>query len=669
MTLDELLGRYPEAKKDKDGWRIKCPGHDGTTKNSLRLVETGGKILLHCFSGCTPETVLQAMGLSFADLTPPPPTPPAKYTYEDANGQPLMYVHRFPGKEFRQQAANGSWSVKDVPKVPYHLPEVLAAVAKGETIWVAEGEKDCDNLRRLGMVATCNAGGASKGKSKWLPEHAKWLHGAARVVVVADKDPPGRAHAQAVAASLNGTPKRVVEVPVGKDASDWIATGAKREDFEALAADTVDPGPSDDDAPPQLQLVQGGGETGLPFNVVPFLQKSLAGACKVLRDEKLRDTTGLAGLIEFNELSERVEVNRKPLTDIEIQVWRERVEVHVRGTDANRKQKLVMFGADTAREAFAIVANENRYHPVQEYLRGLKPTKPVIADLAKQAFHQTEPLAIALVRMFFVGAAARALRPGCKHDHFMVMIGDESLHKSQAVRALFDPWVSDSELDLNDPKRALSMLNKFWCHEIAELKSFKGKQGHAVKQFLSSATDNFIPFKGQGEVSKPRSCVFVGTSNDRNPHTDPTGNRRTHPIHIAKPIDLGMLRELRDAAWAEAVANLEAGERWWPSDEQAKLLRGVNEDLMIEDPWESKIAALLTGSSTTIREVLEGLKIEITDDHGSRHTAHVTAALRALEWSPDDNATREKGSRVRRWRPRHGVKGHECTTQCTGKDQ
>jgi hypothetical protein len=37
---------------------------------------------------------------------------------------------------------------------------------------VVEGEKDADSLARIGVLATCNAGGAGK----WTADHAKFLH-------------------------------------------------------------------------------------------------------------------------------------------------------------------------------------------------------------------------------------------------------------------------------------------------------------------------------------------------------------------------------------------------------------------------------------------------------------------------------------------------------------
>ncbi len=94
---------------------------------------------------------------------------------------------------------------------------------------MAEGEKDVDALVRAGEVATCNPMGAGK----WRPEHAQALVGAAVVVIIADKDDAGRAHAFNVAKSLRGQVGQLViaEARVGKDAADHLAGGFGVDDF------------------------------------------------------------------------------------------------------------------------------------------------------------------------------------------------------------------------------------------------------------------------------------------------------------------------------------------------------------------------------------------------------------------------------------------------------
>jgi len=184
--------------------------------------------LVYCHTGCTAEDVVEALGLSVSDLTASRPV--ACYVYEDEAGQSLLRVVRWEPKTFRQQhwdpgnGKPGRWvnGAKGVPRVPYRLPELIAALKAGEPVYIVEGEKDADLLATdCDVAATCNAGGAGK----WTDEHARWFEGMSSLVyVVADRDAPGYRHAVAVVDSLAGVgvEARIVEARVGKDATDHL---------------------------------------------------------------------------------------------------------------------------------------------------------------------------------------------------------------------------------------------------------------------------------------------------------------------------------------------------------------------------------------------------------------------------------------------------------------
>ena len=157
------------------------------------------------------------------------------YDYTDADGSLVMQVLRYrtgTGKTFRQRVPDGdgwSWSTSDLESRPlYRLPEVLAAVAAGEPIWVVEGEKDADTLAGLGYAATCNPMGADNGSgNKWRAEHTAWLAGA-KVRIVADNDTSGEVHSRYVKEQLEGAGARVklVRPPDGsKDVTEMIEAG------------------------------------------------------------------------------------------------------------------------------------------------------------------------------------------------------------------------------------------------------------------------------------------------------------------------------------------------------------------------------------------------------------------------------------------------------------
>lgn len=231
MTAADLAARL-DAKRNGDGWQAKCPGHEDTTP-SLSISEgMDGRVLLCCHAGCSVDEILGALAIQKRDLFADNGTSGreiiATYDYTDESGALLSQVVRFAPKDFRQRRPDGlggwMWKLDGVRRVLYRLPNVLAAVKAGKRVWVVEGEKDVHALEALGHVATCNPGGAGK----WRKDYTATLTGA-DVLIVADKDEPGRAHAREVAKALCGVVAKIVivEAAEGKDVSDHLAAGRK----------------------------------------------------------------------------------------------------------------------------------------------------------------------------------------------------------------------------------------------------------------------------------------------------------------------------------------------------------------------------------------------------------------------------------------------------------
>lgn len=231
MTATELAARL-DAKRNGDGWQAKCPAHEDTTP-SLSISEgMDGRVLLHCHAGCAVDEILGALAMQKRDLFADNGTSGreivATYDYVDETGALLSQIVRFFPKDFRQRRPDGlggwTWNLNGTRRVLYRLPQLRAAVAAGERVFVVEGEKDVAAIERAGYVATCNSGGAGK----WRREYSEELKGA-DVVIVADTDAPGRTHAGQVARALQGVASKVVvvEPAVGKDVSDHLAAGRK----------------------------------------------------------------------------------------------------------------------------------------------------------------------------------------------------------------------------------------------------------------------------------------------------------------------------------------------------------------------------------------------------------------------------------------------------------
>jgi hypothetical protein len=161
-----------------------------------------------------------------------------KYVYRLADGTPYLQVHRLADKSgFPQYHWDGEKWISGKPKgpkIPYMLPQLIAAAA-ATPIYIVEGEKDADNLAKIGFVATCNSEGADNGSgAKWTGDLNPYFEDR-DVYIIPDNDPQGRKHAEHVARNLDPVAKsvRIVELPnlpLKGDVSDWLKSdtaGAK----------------------------------------------------------------------------------------------------------------------------------------------------------------------------------------------------------------------------------------------------------------------------------------------------------------------------------------------------------------------------------------------------------------------------------------------------------
>ena len=237
MSLDITLSRLSNVRKTSNGWQACCPAHEDK-KASLSISLKDGHILLYCHAGCSIEEILETIGLEKKDLfieeRNRKPEIAATYEYTDENGKLLFQTLRFYPKDFRQRRPDGQgdwfWNLKNTRLVPYHLPEII----KSASIIIVEGEKDVDNLRKIGFSATCNPMGAGKWKTEW----SKFFEGK-EIFIIPDLDEPGQKHALDVGKKLFDSASRIkiIQLPKEsniKDISDWLAKNHTKEELFQL---------------------------------------------------------------------------------------------------------------------------------------------------------------------------------------------------------------------------------------------------------------------------------------------------------------------------------------------------------------------------------------------------------------------------------------------------
>ena len=125
---------------------------------------------------------------------------------------------------------------------------------------------------------------------------------------------------------------------------------------------------------------------------------------------------------------------------------------------------------------------------------------------------------------------ARALHPGCKADSMVVLAGAQGIGKSTFARelALADRFFLDgmSKFDEEHKRRLIGKL----VVEVSELEAFNHSDMSSIKQAITAQRDNIrMPYR-EYAADYPRTCVFIGTTNEGAFLTDTTGNRRFLPV-------------------------------------------------------------------------------------------------------------------------------------------
>ena len=154
-----FCSKLEQVKLNKNGILSLCPSHNDKNR-SLTASCTEERILVKCHTGCTFEEIVSASGMELSQFfakeisKTPKSREVARYRYEDKEGNHTFDVVRFEPKAFRPQRLDGKWTLDGVQRVPYLLPELLEGIKEGREIFILEGEKDCDNAEKFGLVAT-----------------------------------------------------------------------------------------------------------------------------------------------------------------------------------------------------------------------------------------------------------------------------------------------------------------------------------------------------------------------------------------------------------------------------------------------------------------------------------------------------------------------------------
>lgn len=362
------------------------------------------------------------------------------------------------------------------------------------------------------------------------------------------------------------------------------------------------------------------------------LKSNLANALIALRhDHDIRDAYAFDEMqrapVVVHEIGQLTTCNRW-LTDVDVinlQAWMQ-------------DNGFTSMGLDTVRTAVMARAEENSFHPVQDYLRSLSwdGVPRIGVWLPRYLGAEFNGYTQHIGRMFFVQMVARILEPGCQADHMLVLEGPQGIMKSSACRVIGGEWFSDHLPEISASREASQHLRGKWLIEVAEMHAMNRVEATQLKSFITRTVERYRPYWGRAEVCEPRQCVFVGTTNQDEYLRDPTGGRRFWPVKtgVAARIDLDQLAEDRDQLFAEALAAYHQGDQWWPDQQfEAELIRPEQAARYAGDIWEDKIGRYIEARTrVTVVEIARDC-LFITDQHmTTSHAMRIAAILKERGW-------------------------------------
>ncbi|MEH2451499.1 VapE domain-containing protein [Nostoc sp.] len=202
----------------------------------------------------------------------------------------------------------------------------------------------------------------------------------------------------------------------------------------------------------------------------------------------------------------------------------------------------------------------------------------------------------------FIGVMARTYKPGCQHDHLLVLMSAEKgQRKTSLLRAIAkDPSSTEQTpkyyvqlKTLKSEKRDVERLRGKIIVNLDECDSaFRGANSDDLKEAITSTSDNYRASYGRVAKDWERTCVLFGTTNTTGLIQDYSGDRRIFIIHVKKQIDTDWVRDNWADFWGFykwAYSQMKEGNtshyRNWLSKTEEGLLVACQSEYKAREPW------------------------------------------------------------------------------------
>lgn len=245
-------------------------------------------------------------------------------------------------------------------------------------------------------------------------------------------------------------------------------------------------------------------------------------------------------------------------------------------------------------DAIEVRFNECSYDSAVDYITSQKwdgverLTKwiPTVYHTDDDEYHQK------VGKSWFMGLVKRVMRPGCKYDYMLVLVGEQGIKKSTSLEIIgHNDWHVPTNIRIQNKDAVLVMEGKMIV-EFSEGSTMSLAENSELKSFLTIRTDTIRRPYARYVEDVPRRCVFAMTTNDSQFLKDDTGNRRYLPIEIEHEVDTQWLIDNRDQLFAEAWQRVQNDESVW--DIPFDVAEKKQMDRLMDSPFQDMIDQWLT---------------------------------------------------------------------------
>lgn len=327
-----------------------------------------------------------------------------------------------------------------------------------------------------------------------------------------------------------------------------------------------------------LQLAISGAVTTRMGQIQQFQQAQAPTGKRRRSADYIQALKNLGYTFKYNMCTSTVEVGGTPLSDP--------VAAEIRG----KLRDMGISEVGAAEDAYLANSWQNRYHPLREYLNGLKyEGQDAICDLSGhfQDSHGVFPI---FLRRWLIGAVARVMARA--QNRMLVLDGPQGLGKDYFAKWLCSPmpeYYHEGAINPEDKDCRIRLMST-WIWTVSELGATTRKNDReALKSFLTLETVRDRKAYGRFDIQGPALSSFIGTINNEGGFlSDPTGNRRFMTVKLTE-IDWNYSKFEVDQVWAQAYDLYLSGEPWDLQPDEVRQANEINSVYQVDDLIEAAI--------------------------------------------------------------------------------